>query len=1385
MRKAWRVVVAFGLWSLASVLAAEPPHVPASLEDWRAWALYGYDTAACPLRGSDASTAECRWPGVLTLEVDARGARFSQTWLLDAAQRVPLPGSHELRPVEVQVDGRTAPVVMQDGEPMLSLEAGRWRIDGHIAWTRRPPTVPVPDSIALIALRVDGVTVARPERNEDGDLVLGEAGADESDNLQLELQRLLADGSPQFLYTRVLLSVSGRPREMLLAPVLPEGFVPVALESQVPARLEPDGRMRVQLRSGQWALTLVARAPTPREKFVLPDAGEVWPAQEIWQFRADPQFRLAQLLGLPGVDPSQVPMQDWGDGLAEVSTQWRQPLQDAEALPAYLFERGNEARLEIALRGLPAQRPPRLSLQRQLWLDFDGAGFSATDRVSGDIGGLARLDLQAPWRMQRAQIDDARGLLITTGATPGTTGVELRDADVELEADARVERAGIARANGWTHAFDHAHVVLQLPPGYRLLAATGADRADGSWWQAWRLSDLFLLSLSALLAWRLGGAPLLGLTLAWGVLAWHEPDAPRWSVFALLLSTLAARHLVAGWAGRILRALRWLTLASVVLLGLGFAATELRLALYPQLERQDASGRSSGVAAPVAVEAPVEMVMEEAVPQAPAPASAPMRRAESKSQRLHDELEQVVVTGSRIKAMDLFSYPADAVVQSGSARPNWQWHRHDLVWQGPLLPDDELGLVLSPPPLTRLWRVAAVLLLVALLWRLLRSGPRVRRAPAAPPAAAGGAIALLICLGSLAPQPAAAQATPDGERLVELRDRLLARTEPCRPNCAALGATTVAATGTQLTLALLAQAQAEVVWPLPRPDASLTLVALRIDGVEAMVLRDAAGDWVRLERGVHRIDAQYAAEGERWRIAFPLPPAALELQAPGFETVGVDRGRLVGDTLELMPPRVAAAAADVVGSVEPSEAIPPFVRITRTLVLDQQWEMVVSVRRVAPVRGGINLAVPLLAGEQPYYTAPPLRDGHAIVSLPAGVDEVSWHSRLTPSPTFTLAAGDGRAYAEEWLLRPSPLLHLETSGIPQSAGNERLRFLPLPGESLQLTVTRPAAIDGSRFAFENVRLGVQPGQRARDASLSFQLRATQPGQHTLALPEGAELLHFSVDGEDQPRVLDGNRLRLAVRPGEQAIVIGWREAIELGPRITSPELTLGASSSNLHVDVTPPPERWILLTRGPQVGPAVLIWGELAVMLLAAFVLAHFGGTPLRLHHWLLLGLGFSTLSWLAAVVVAAWLLALAWRARHPELVERRLFPWLQLGLGALSIAALLALLIAVPYGLLGQPDMHIVGNGSSGDSLHWFADRSEDGTLPVVQVFSLPLWLYKLAILLWSMWLANALLGWLRWGWDALGRGGGWRPLWRRRSTPASATPAETDSDPTIERPN
>jgi hypothetical protein len=85
-----------------------------------------------------------------------------------------------------------------------------------------------------------------------------------------------------------------------------------------------------------------------------------------------------------------------------------------------------------------------------------------------------------------------------------------------------------------------------------------------------------------------------------------------------------------------------------------------------------------------------------------------------------------------------------------------------------------------------------------------------------------------------------------------------------------------------------------------------------------------------------------------------------------------------------------------------------------------------------------------------------------------------------------------------------------------------------------------------------------------------------------------------------------------------------------------------------------------------------------------------------------------------------------------------------------------LSIIVSLPSGLLGTPDMHVTGNGSIGNSLAWFADRSES-VLPSATAWSVPIWIYKVLILAWALWLSFALLRWLPWVWKSFAREGFW----------------------------
>lgn len=106
--------------------------------------------------------------------------------------------------------------------------------------------------------------------------------------------------------------------------------------------------------------------------------------------------------------------------------------------------------------------------------------------------------------------------------------------------------------------------------------------------------------------------------------------------------------------------------------------------------------------------------------------------------------------------------------------------------------------------------------------------------------------------------------------------------------------------------------------------------------------------------------------------------------------------------------------------------------------------------------------------------------------------------------------------------------------------------------------------------------------------------------------------------------------------------------------------------------------------------------------------------------------------------------------------MSRWRFNSVQIALATLSIVALLVLIGAIPFSLLGEPDMDIRPDPRF-DGFTWFVDRT-DPQLPRPLVFSVSIWFYKLAMLMWALWLSFALLRWLPWGWRQFVSLGLWR---------------------------
>jgi hypothetical protein len=1287
----------------------------------------------------------CAWPGRLQLEVTATGGRFTQQWTLHAEdQWIALPGSVEHWPDRVTVNDRSVEVIARQNVPSVRLAPGTYRVAGRFEWDERPGVLRLPPESGLISLSIDGRPVARPELDRNG-VFLGERKRDTRavDSVRPVIYRLVVDDVPTRLVTMLRIDVSGAVREELFGPILPEGFVPIGLQSQLPAKLEADGNLHLQVRPGRWVIYLTARAPEVTNAITGPVEGTNLPGSEIWSYQSNDRLRVTAAEGLPPVDPAQV----------EVPGNW-------QSFPAYRIDAGVTFEITERSRGV-LSASNELELSRTMWLGFDGKSFLVEDDVSGEMRTDWRLDMGGPYTLLAAE-EDGEALLITDGPVAGQTGVEVRRTDVDLSVLGRSDTRGAMPVTGWQARFTDVETTLNLPPGHKLLTAPGVDRAAGSWTSEWQLLDFFLVLIITIAMWRLFSPTAGVIALCALTLSFHEMLAPNWLWLNLLIAVALLRVAPEGWLQRIVRGYQLISVAALVIMLVPFVAGQLRVAIYPQLEPQYGSSVLGFAGADDALYEMQDLTTDEVRRARKAdgivPESMPLRS---------EMVEEIVVAEAKVERESFSRYAPNAIVQAGPGIPTWKWNNYTLYWSGPVDAEQEMRLIILPGWLVSLLRfveVGLMLLFAGIIaaevanrrWTL-PGGFALGRNQAA------GVLAVFMCGSLLTVSPPADAQMPDAELLQQLEQRLL---EPpdCMPRCAEIAAADVSVAADTISMELDIHAMEDVAIPLPgsaqgwRPDAVL------VDGAgNARVLRMTDGSfWLFMRPGRHRVSLRGPVPAvDSLEVPFRAPARVINVASDGWFVAGVKDRRLLAGSLQL----TRLQADDGGDAVRwESSRFPAFARVERTIELDLDWRVRTTVFRIAPAQGALTLDVPLIEGETIVSGEFTVTDGRVLVSMDPRQQSISWVSNLPRQSPLTLTSEKGSPWKETWRFAVGNIWNAAFSGLPESNSGETSSdarvavFDPRGGEQLTLTAARPEASEGSTLAFDSVALTATHGNRSSDVRLALQYRSTRGAQHVIRLPGDAEVTSVSIDGRDQTLRAEDGELTLPILPGEHSVSVAWRADGEMSFRTTTPDIDLGAPAGNIELSLQVPSDRWLIGTLGPQLGPAVLYWSELAVLIIFALILGRTGLAPLNSWQWLLLGLGFSTFNWSVLAVVALWLLACGARERiaSSELNWWR-FNVLQLIIGGITVIALFSVITALPQGLLGTPDMHVAGYHSYGSTLGWFADRSVS-MLPVATAFTVPMWIYKVLILAWALWLSFALLRWLPWVWQRFSSDGFWR---------------------------
>ncbi|BBO77959.1 hypothetical protein DSCW_53760 [Desulfosarcina widdelii] len=1309
--------------------------VPEPLAPWKEWVLYDKQTQTCPSHFNDGSIQRCWWPSRLAVDAAEQGAAFDMQVEVYAPIWVMLPGDGEHWPESVFDGKNILPVVERNDRPAIWLEPGDHRIRGALVWNALPEVLSIPQATGMVSLKMDGKDIAEPEWDEKGRLRLnGKNGATRREGTHAAMVfRLIEDDIPLRMVTQVLLRVSGPPREIRLAALLPDAGAVMRIDSPLPLHLAENRDLLVQARTGRWELRVTVRMEGPVTQLST-GKGDYGP--EIWSFKAYNHLRMVNVTGAPTVEPSRTQMPD----------EWK-------TLPAYQIKTGGGLNFETVRRGDPDPAPDQLELQRTWWLDFDGTGFTLHDRITGTLNRTWHLAMNPPVELGRVAVDEENQLITRHEDRPG---IELRRGNLSLAADSRMTRtASVLPAVGWDHDFNRVSGVLNLPPGWSLLSTTGVDVPPNAWLQRWTLLDLFLVLIVAVSAYKLRDRRTGILVLVTLGLIFHEPGAPRLVWLHLLVVAALLKYLPQGWFKKIVRLWGVGVVIVLVVIAVPFMVQQVRTAVYPQLDR------SGGIGLPMIGAKRMAVTETDRMAEAHRPArlkSSTVQTMRSAAGALPSKIS------SELPRRELTAKDPDALIQTGPGLPTWRWHSVPLRWNGPVDRNQQIRIWLISPGMNLVLGFIRTILLLALIVVVLE--PR-RWKKSLPPVTANALGALLLTALILSPTLNLRAESPSGgfppqTLLDELQRRLL---EPpvCLPHCADVSRLELAATPDQIRLILQVHTLTETAIPLPAGQKAWNPSRIVLDGAPAESLaRDERGIlWTVMPKGVHEIKLIGTAAGtDEVRIAFPLPPHTGTYAGVGWMARGIHSDGTVDASVVLTRSRSDAQPQGA--TVE--NGVPPFFQVSRTLRLGLQWEVDTRIQRRTKAGTPTVLSVPLLIGEAVTTAGIHVQEGSAQIAM--GPDEVEkyFSGTLPVTPVILLAAPKDVPWTEVWTLDAAAIWRCSLSGLTvvhhQDAGrNFQPQWHPWPGEQVTIEITRPPAVPGRTVTLDSARLEMTPGQRFTRSVLDLDLRSSKGDHHQIELPAQANLQAVRIDGKSLPIRQDGQLVSVPLQPGSQAVQVQWQQLTDSLIRLKGPKVNAGGEAVNAAVTFRMPDNRWILFAGGPRLGPAVLFWSYVLVVVLVALGLGKTDIAPLRTHHWLLLGMGLTQVPSPVAVLIVGWLLALGYRCRMRPLDKALAFNFIQLLLAALTLAALIGLYTAIERGLLGIPEMQIAGNHSTRLQLHWTQDRI-DGFLPSPWVVSLPLWTYRLLMLAWSLWLAFSLVSWLRWGWGCFSRQQLWKPI-------------------------
>ena len=653
-------------------------YIPEELKEWKQWVLYQKDKEFCPFDYNNENNKHCAFISQLNFELDNDSGHFSISGILFKDQWINLPGQTGCWPSSVFNNKNQLLVIEKQNHPSVYLPEGEFHISGKFYYQQQPDVLWIPQNFGLISLIVNTQKILSPYISSDHRLWLdvNTIQKPQDNRLQMSIYRLITDDIPMTMEHCFKFSVSGKSREELFSKILPENSQVLGITSPLPVQIENNQNLRIHLSQGEWEILITTRFNKSINKLT---SDFLSGKSEIWSFQAKNHLRMVKLMNVNGADPKN----------AGVPQQWQH-------YPAYYIQPNQSIFIQEQRRGDPNPSPDQLNLNRTLWLDFKGNGYTIHDNLNGKIHKNWRLNVVDDIQLGRVSFSNEDQLITTDNKNQ--TGVEVRTGQINISADSRYTK-NIRKlpAIGWDHSMNQVKTNLNLPPGWRLLTASGVDTVTGSWFERWQLLDFFIALIIVMAIYHIKNIQWAFLGLITMIVTFHEPSAPRLT-WLHLLAVIALLHVVP--KGRFQSAIRLWFIAAIIMFSvyvLPFMMHQIRSGCFPQLETNTRSHELNRIN------------------------YSRQQKNKLPSSTKNDSFlykEKVLASPQRTIGTKQYSkdqFLSDAVVQTGPGLPQWRWHSVQLTWNGPVDKSQIIKLWLISPSLNlflSLLRVIMVALLI-------------------------------------------------------------------------------------------------------------------------------------------------------------------------------------------------------------------------------------------------------------------------------------------------------------------------------------------------------------------------------------------------------------------------------------------------------------------------------------------------------------------------------------------------------------------------------------------------------------------------------------------------------------------------------------------------